>query len=559
MELQPASSRRDHSQECGRLPTAGAGSDFGLRATLGDGTVHERRIVPSPREPPVNLSRILQVVARQLPDAPAITDDGRTLSYAAFEDRVSRIAGALRKRHGLNPGDRVALWMENCVEFLPVMYGAWRAGLAAVPINNKLHPKELAWILGNAGAKLCVVSPNLGDKLAELPAGTPLPTIIATSSADYARLLEGDPVHDTPADPAAEAWLFYTSGTTGRPKGAVLTHRNLLFMTHCYYADIDFLDHRDTMFHAAPLSHGSGLYALAFVARGAHNVIVPGSFEPERIFAGLQRYRNVSMFAAPTMLTRLMHHSLAGSADTGNLKTIHYGGAPMYLADLKRALAVLGPKLYQIYGQGESPMTIAGLSKAMHADSAHPGHEARLGSAGVARTGCAIRVVGEDGVDMPTGEVGEIVTRSDCVMQGYWMNPEATMKALRDGWLWTGDLGAVDAQGFLTLKDRSKDMIISGGSNIYPRELEEVLLTDARVLECAVVSRPHADWGEEVVAYVVKRPGADLTAPDLDQLCLDNVARYKRPKGYRFVDVLPKNNYGKVLKTELREKLAREG
>ena len=160
---------------------------------------------------------------------------------------------------------------------------------------------------------------------------------------------------------------------------------------------------------------------------------------------------------------------------------------------------------------------------------------------------------------MPLGEVGEIVTSSDCVMRGYWNNPEATAKALRDGWLWTGDLGSVDAAGFLTLKDRSKDMIISGGSNIYPRELEEVLLTDARVLECAVVSRPHPEWGEEVVAYVVKRPGAELTAPDLDRLCLDNIARFKRPKSYRFVDTLPKNNYGKVLKTELREKLAREG
>ena len=508
---------------------------------------------------PVNLSRILRVVASHRPDAPAITEAGRSLTYAAFEDQVSRIAGALRKRHGLCPGDRVGLWMENALEFLPLLYGIWRAGLAAVPINNKLHPKELAWILENSGAKLCVVSPDLGEKLAEVSGSTALPAIIATGGADYARLLQGDPVADAPADPTAEAWLFYTSGTTGRPKGAVLTHRNLLFATHAYYADIDFLDHRDTIFHAAPMSHGSGLYALAFVAKGAHNVIIPGSFEPERIFAGLQRYSNVSMFAAPTMLTRLMHHPLAGSADTRNLKTVTYGGAPMYVSDLKRALAIFGPKLFQIFGQGESPMTISGLTQAMHADTEHPDYEMRLGSTGVARTGCALRVVGEDGRDVAPGAIGEIVTASDCVMQGYWNNRQATAKALRDGWLWTGDLGCIDAAGFLTLKDRSKDMIISGGSNIYPRELEEVLLTHADVLECAVVSRPHPDWGEEVVAYVVKRPDADLTAPMLDQLCLDNVARFKRPKGYRFVDALPKNNYGKVLKTELREKLAREG
>ncbi len=507
----------------------------------------------------MNLSHTLGVVARFSPEAPAITEGTCTLTYATFEDQVSRVAGALAKRHMLKRGDRVGIWMENGLEFLPVLYGTWRAGLTAVPINNKLHPKELAWILENSGAKLCVVSPDLGAKLSELPAGTALPDIIATDTADYARLLAGNAVREVPANPGDEAWLFYTSGTTGRPKGAVLTHRNLMFMTHAYYADIDFVDHRDTMFHAAPMSHGSGLYAPAFIAKGAHNVIISGSFEPERILTAMRAYRQVSMFAAPTMLTRLMHHPLAGGGDTRNLKTIHYGGAPMYVSDLKRALAVFGPKLYQLYGQGESPMTITGLTKAMHAETDHPNYEARLGSTGVARTGCAFRVVSEDGRDVALGEVGEIITRSDCVMQGYWNNPEATAKALRDGWLWTGDLGSVDADGFLTIKDRSKDMIISGGSNIYPRELEEVLLTHASVLECAVVSRPHPDWGEEVVAYVVKQPGAELTAPDLDRLCLDNVARYKRPKGYRFIEILPKNNYGKVLKTELREKLMREG
>ena len=176
----------------------------------------------------------------------------------------------------------------------------------------------------------------------------------------------------------------------------------------------------------------------------------------------------------------------------------------------------------------------------------------------MARTGVAVKVVGEDGRELPHGEIGEIVTRSDCVMKGYWNNPDANAKALRDGWLWTGDLGAMDADGFVTLKDRSKDMIISGGSNIYPREIEEVLLRHPAVLEAAVVSRPHADWGEEVIAFVVKRAGADVDAAELDRLCLDNIARFKRPKGYRFVDALPKNNYGKILKTELRQLLQAE-
>jgi len=234
----------------------------------------------------------------------------------------------------------------------------------------------------------------------------------------------------------------------------------------------------------------------------------------------------------------------------------------MYLADLKRALELFGPKLYQLYGQGESPMTITGLDQAMHADVRHPNHEARLVGAGIARTGVAVRIVDETGRELPAGEVGEIVTRSDCVMQGYWNNPDANARALRDGWLWTGDVGAMDAEGFLTIKDRSKDMIISGGSNIYPREIEEVLLTHPGVLEAAVVSRPHGDWGEEVIAFVVRREGAEVGAQVgaemLDRLCLDNIARFKRPKGYRFVEALPKNNYGKILKTELRQRLQGE-
>ena len=205
----------------------------------------------------------------------------------------------------------------------------------------------------------------------------------------------------------------------------------------------------------------------------------------------------------------------------------------MYLADLERALTLLGPKLYNLYGQGESPMTITGLDKATHADSGHPQWEERLASAGVARTGVAVKIVGEDGRELPHGEIGEIVTRSDCVMLGYWNNPDANAKAIRDGWLWTGDLGSMDAGGFVTLKDRSKDLIISGGSNIYPREIEDVLLRHPAVLEAAVVGRPHADWGEEVIAFVVRRAGAQLEAPELDRLCLDNIARFKRPKRYR--------------------------
>jgi acyl-CoA synthetase (AMP-forming)/AMP-acid ligase II len=515
---------------------------------------------PAASGTPMNLSLTLQVAARHLPARPAVSWQGGALSYAALEDQVQHIAGALLGRHGLKPGMRVALAMENGPEYLPALYGIWRAGLAAVPMNAKLHPREMAWILADSEAKLCLASPKLADGLsAPGLSATPLPPILTTGTADYAALTSGERASTAPTDPHAEAWLFYTSGTTGRPKGAVLTHRNLLFACHCYYADIDFIGPQDCILHAAPLTHGSGLYGLAHLARGSNNVILGGSFEPERIFDALASHDNVAMFAAPTMVSRLINHPRAGEADTRGLKTIAYGGAPMYVSDLERALELFGPKLYQLYGQGESPMTITGLDKAMHADTSHPRYQARLASAGVARTGVAVKVVGEDGRELAPGEVGEIVTKSDCVMKGYWNNRDANAKALREGWLWTGDLGAMDADGLLTIKDRSKDMIISGGSNIYPREIEDLLLTHPGVLEVAVVSRPHAEWGEEVIAFVVRREGAEMAAAELDRLCLDNVARFKRPKGYRFVDALPKNNYGKILKTELRERLQSEG
>lgn len=227
----------------------------------------------------------------------------------------------------------------------------------------------------------------------------------------------------------------------------------------------------------------------------------------------------------------------------------------MYVSDLKRALDLLGNKLMQLYGQGESPMTITHLSREYHWDREHPRWEQRLASAGRADSCMEVRVVDEEGRQLPVGEVGEIICKGDPVMAGYWNNPEATARSLRDGWLWTGDVGAFDEEGLLTLKDRSKDMIISGGSNIYPREIEDVLNLHPAVAECSVVGRAHPEWGEEVVAFVVKRGTAVVTPADLDKLCLDNIARFKRPKDYKFVEALPKNNYGKILKTELRKLL----
>jgi len=506
----------------------------------------------------MNLSLLLHAAATCRPAALAVTQGAQSWRYGEFSRRVAATAAYLCGRLGARPGDRIGIAMHNCPGTLQLMYGCWHAGLCAVPMNARLHPREFAFILEHSGVRTCFASPNL------------YPGIRREWAADHASLLEADadlieriageppmPAHQgQPEDPA---WLFYTSGTTGRPKGATLTQRNLLFATHAYYADIDPLDERDTIVHAAPLSHGSGLYSLPHVAKGAHNVVTASeSFSPADMFDAIERYRQVSFFAAPTMLMRMVNDGGAAQVRLANLKTVIYGGGPMHVPDLARALALFGPRLYQLYGQGESPMTVTGLSQRDHERALAAHDHAALASAGSPRTGVAVRIVDDADRDLPDGEVGEIVTRSDCVMQGYWRDVAATEAALRGGWLHTGDVGCRDGRGLFTLKDRSKDMIISGGSNIYPREIEDVLLRHAQVAQASVVGAPHADWGEEVVAFVVPAPGAGVTTEELDRLCLDHIARYKRPRRYVFVDDLPKNNYGKVLKTALRARLRGE-
>jgi long-chain acyl-CoA synthetase len=483
----------------------------------------------------MNLAHLLLRSARSQPERPALAVGRRALlTYGFLAQRVARLAAGLTGKMNLKKHDRVALAMRNCPEYYEILFACWHAGLTPVPMNAKLHAKEFAYIVENSGAKVCFVSPELQ---ADVVNG------ILTKEIENLREEAGQPADVGPDD---VAWLFYTSGTTGVPKGAMLTHRNMLFQTQAYFADIDKLSPGDSILHPAPLSHGSGLYGLPHFAAGAVNVIPEsGHFEPAEIFELLEHWDGASFFAAPTMVVRLL--SSAAARTPRKLKCLVYGGAPMYVADSLRAIDLFGPRLYQLYGQGESPMTITGLSQEMHS------RKENLETCGLARTGVEVKIFDERDREVPPGDTGEIVTRSDCVMRGYWSNPESTAKTLRGGWLHTGDVGSLDERGFLTIKDRSKDMIISGGSNIYPREIEEVLLRHPAVAECSVVGRPHAEWGEEVVAFLVVKES--VQKEELEQLCLDNIARFKRPREYRFVEALPKNNYGKVLKTELRKRL----
>lgn len=501
----------------------------------------------------MNLASLLQRAGHVAATSPAISLGHEVIAdYSELCASVMALSGGLASF--LEPGARVALVMTNSPEYIEALFACWTAGLIVVPINARLHPRELAFILEDSGAGVVLTTRDLATNTAasaQMLPGTP--HLFEVGSAGWRALSDRSPRHGRPpAQLSDPAWLFYTSGTTGRPKGAILTHRNLLTMSLSYLADVETVAPGDGLLHAAPMSHGSGLYSLPFVA-GMAMQIIPEScrFEPGEILELARAHERVSFFAAPTMVRRLTAAAAACGSSGQGIKTLIYGGGPMYVEDCKAALDQLGPRLAQIYGQGETPMTITVLPKRLLADRQHPRWEERLSTVGYAAMPVEIRIGGEDGA-AGTGEVGEILVRGDTVMSGYWNMPAASAETLRAGWLHTGDVGSLDAEGFLTLRDRAKDVIISGGSNIYPREVEEVLLRCPQVCEVSVVGRPHPDWGEEVVAFVVTQPGQTVSPEQLDTLCNSHIARFKRPKVYRFVTALPKNEYGKVLKSQLR-------
>lgn len=487
--------------------------------------------------PEVNLFALLDQAASRFGDRGAVYHGERQRqTWAQLRERSLRLAASLG-----TPGTRIAVASENCPEIIELMFGVWAAECVYVPINYKLHPREMVQILEDSGAAQVFASPKIASALAS---ETDVPiTVVGTES--YETWFSAGPSEPHTTDPETLAWLFYTSGTTGKSKGAMLSHRNLMAMTVSHLADFDSPDENCALVHGAPMSHGSGLYIPPYVLRAARQVIPEsGAFEPNEFLDLCERHPGCSAFLAPTMVQRLVQ---TGRACPPNLRTVVYGGGPMYVESLKKAMAAFGPVFVQLYGQGEAPMTITGLRRADHVGA----DDGVLGSVGYARSGVDVAVRRADGTPADVGEIGEIVCRGDVVMSGYWQNPEATAATLQDGWLHTGDMGSFDDRGLLTLRDRSKDVVISGGSNIYPREVEEVLLEHPGVVEAGVVGAPDEEWGEVVVAFIVGSASAD----ELDAHLLDRIARFKRPKRYEFIDELPKNSYGKVLKRELRDRV----
>ena len=494
----------------------------------------------------MNLFSLLERAAARYPDNGAVYSGGDlVLTYRQLWQRASALGAAMR--HHAAPGDRIVIATKNCPEYLELLFGAWSAGLVLAPINAKLHPREMLDIVDDSGAARLFLSKGIAREMEEQGIVVPAESVVIGSEA-YRAMLAEPAIAPAEVGPDDLAWLFFTSGTTGRSKGAMLSHRNLMAMVAAYLADFVSVESGHSLIHAAPMSHGSGLYILPYIARGARHVVpASGAFEADDFIRLCQLHPECSAFLAPTMVQRIRVEAEASGAMPTNLATVVYGGGPMYVEELSKSLDRFGDIFIQLYGQGEAPMTITGLRRQDHAGR----DPAILGSVGWPRTGVEIRVADADGQALPLGEVGEILCRGDVVMGGYWNNPEATAATLRDGWLWTGDMGVLDADGKLTLRDRSKDVIISGGTNIYPREVEEVLLTHPAVAEVSVVGRPDPEWGESIAAFIVLEPGAGTDERSLDAYCLARIARFKRPKTYVFVDALPKSSYGKVLKREL--------
>lgn len=500
-----------------------------------------------------NLASMLDGPARWCGEGPAVVVGDRVLrTWAQFADAVARRAASLRERFGVGAGEPVTLFCANCPEYLEILFSIWHAGAVAVPLSSRLHPREAAELIDACRARLCFTDDELAHAL-EPHLDSPTRVSVAGSHDDRASA-DHDPIGLEQRSFDDDAWIFFTSGTTGRAKGARLSHGNLLAMTAAYHADVGSVSPEDSLIHIAALSHASGLFSLPFVARGAAQVLPPsGHFDAGELLELVAGGIRSTFFVPPTLLRRLCEAPQVQSARIDRLGTVLVGAAPVRPADLRLAAAKLGPCVWNGYGQGETPCTITAMGSAAIAEAIEAGDEERLGSVGVARFATRVRVADGDGRPLRAGETGEVIVDGPTVMPGYLDMPEESAQALRDGWLHTGDLGRFDDAGYLTLVGRANEVVITGGYNVYPREVEDVLMADPGVREAAVIGVPDAEWGEHVVAYVVPAAGAAIEESALDRRCLEAIARHKRPREYRMVAELPRNQAGKVLKRRLRE------
>lgn len=487
-------------------------------------------------------------------DRPALVHDGVTWTYGQLVRQANRLAHALHDL-GVGPGSPVALLMSNRVEYLVADQAVIRLGAAKVPLNDMLSASEIAFILADSGATVAIADPGLLD--ATLDADAPaLRHVIAIGAAPEGTLSwdealaaapDGAAAPDVEPGPEHVGLIAYTGGTTGRQKGVVHTQRGLAVNMLAHVIEMGLLDD-ERLLIMSPLPHAAGFIAQAALLKGAV-AFVESRFDPDLALDRIDRDRVTYTFMVPTMIYRLLDRAEEREVDLTSLRTILYGAAPITRERLEQGLNRLGPVFMQLYGQSEAPDFVTRLRREDH-DLAHP-H--RLTSCGQATLLMQVAVLDDDDNELPPGQPGEIATRGPYVMTGYHNLPEKSAETLRGGWLHTGDLGQMDADGYVYLMDRKNDMIISGGMNVYSTEVENVVQVCTGVGQVAVVGVPHPDWGEAVVAFVVPAGDGELDETTVLAHCRTELAAYKRPKAVRRIDALPVTAYGKIDKKALRK------
>jgi acyl-CoA synthetase (AMP-forming)/AMP-acid ligase II len=509
----------------------------------------------------VTLDDIPRRNALRFPDKAALVMGGRRLTWAGLDDRVNRVAAALVAA-GLQPGDRVAILLANCPEYLELYFGIARAGMVAVPINYRLTAREMAQILGYAEPALLVAGSAYLGLAAEVQALLPTLTrlwSVGAGSAGYTAYevalaqVHGHPFATAGRDTDTFA-IFFTSGTTGLPKGAMVSHRNLIANGFNQFV-ADGSQRHDINLIATPIYHmGAVFMGVTYMMLGCTQIILE-QFDAAAWMNAVASERVSVALLVPTMINAVVNHPGVASADLGSLRLLFYGGGPMPPAVLRKALERLPCGYTQGYGLTET-LEATFLVSEDHVLDGAPEQTRRLASAGREAVGAEVRIVDDQGHDLSPGEVGEILVRSLSVISGYWRQASETQAAIRDDWFYTGDLGYLDQERYLFLVDRKKDMVVSGGVNIYTKEVEAVLFEHPAVLEAAVIGLPDDEWGEIVTAAVVLRPTMQATESELIDHCRARLASYKKPRRVVFVAELPKNPSGKVLKRELRPRLA---
>lgn len=512
----------------------------------------------------MNVKYLINRAVQQYPDNMALIYEDRRLTFHDLNSRVNQFANALINQ-GLKKGDRVGILLKNCTHFIEIDFALSKTGIVRVPLNTRLADSDHEYMLNDSESNALIFGEDFTETVGRIKSS--LKTVnkfirvsngqsesISSDTKEYEDLISDNSTDEPPCniDEDDLHTFFYTSGTTGKPKGVMLTQKSWVNVTINLILDYGPITENDVILNLQPLSHGAGFFILPFFVKGATNVLVP-EFKASLIFKTIEREKVSVLKLIPTMLYRLTESKEKSHYDLNTLHSIIYGGSPIVVNKLIEAIKCFGNKLIQLYGQAEAPMCISTLTKEDHIIEGSEEKTKRLSSAGKQLTNVEVKIVDEDGNEVSDGAIGEILVKGDHIMKGYWKLPDETVETLKNGWIHTGDLGYFDSKGYIFLMDRKKDIIISGGFNIYSREIEEVISLHPKVQGVAVIGVPDDKWGEAVKALVIPKKKVQLKEKEIIDFCRSRLASFKKPKTVEVVKELPYNPYGKIQKSVIKE------